>query len=84
MSIPIVYVGHSNRMGIFIPQMSFKGSKGLEQEENKKELSGGELKLLGGAWMEANKGLEVSAEQAAVTRPKIGQPGLWYDTVMEH
>lgn len=77
-------VGHSNRMGIFIPQMSSKGSKGLEQEENKKELSGGELQLLSRGRMEANRGLEVSAEQAAVTRPKIGQPGLRYDTVMGH
>lgn len=39
-------MGHSNRTGIFIPQMSFKGSKDLEQEENRKELPGGELQLL--------------------------------------
>lgn len=43
-----------------------------------------ELQLLSRGRMEANRGLEVSAEQAAVTRPKIGQPGLRYDTVMGH
>lgn len=80
----ITCVGHSTKMGIFILQISSKGSKGLEQEENRKELSGGELQLLGGGRMEANGGLEVSAEQATETRPKIGHPGLWYDTVMGH
>lgn len=49
-------MGHSIRMRIFILQMSFKGSKGLEREENSKELSGGELRLLGGGWMEAGRG----------------------------